>query len=131
MVFLTGCGLKGEENAVKETAQESSTQNPAQSSAGEGAESDSGEEGAEPSPTQEKPEAVPNISVNRLGYITKGDKAAIFMEKSCLRSFMWSEQRAERWYLQAISEIMDIMRRGRNIMVMGIFRRSRKAEPII
>lgn len=45
MVFLTGCGLKGEENAVKETAQESSTQNPAQSSAGEGAESDSGEEG--------------------------------------------------------------------------------------
>lgn len=87
MVFLTGCGLKGEENAVKETAQESSTQNPAQSSAGEGAESDSGEEGAEPSPTQEKPEAVPNISVNRLGYITKGDKAAIFYGKELPQEF--------------------------------------------
>ena len=42
MVFLTGCGLKGEENAVKETAQESSTQNPAQNSAGEEAERETG-----------------------------------------------------------------------------------------
>lgn len=43
----------------------------------------------EPEMVYEAPESVPKICVNQLGYITRSDKIAFFLVKSCRRNFMW------------------------------------------
>lgn len=92
-VFLTGCASGKENGGVTEPGAGSEIRELGESgnNGGEFVEQEQAEKGGsveeEAEPAYEIPEGVPGICVNRLGYITKSDKIAIFCAEELPQEF--------------------------------------------